>query len=56
MATVVFATKNTPGAVLVSVGELRKSGQPVDKKKDIVLRVVHVNYCLFPPELLAYAR
>lgn len=52
MATLVFATRDTPGAVLVSVGELRKKGQPVDKKKDAVLTVVHVNYCLIPHSLL----
>jgi hypothetical protein len=56
MATVIFATKDTPGAVLVSVRDIREKRQAVDKKKDTVLTVVHVNYCPFPPELPAYAR
>jgi hypothetical protein len=49
MSDLIFATKNTPGAILVNVGELRKKGAAVDKKNDLVLTIVHVNYCPFPP-------
>jgi hypothetical protein len=45
-----FATKETPGAVLISMGEFRRIGaKAAEGRTKPVLTVVHVNYCILMP-------
>ena len=45
-----FTTKETPGAVLIPMGEFRRIGaKAAEGRTKPVLTVVHVNYCILMP-------